>query len=174
MQAMDYLEGKTWRGERSSASQPLSWPRAGVRFDGVDLPDDTIPQRLVDAQCRLALESQEIDLTPSVAGGGAVTMERVEGAVTVQYEPGTNKAAPSFPWLYSSLRGLVVGGQSDPHRKGGDMPIDYRRMRNTAKRLLTENGKSYPPYPRWRHYPRSVRQRGNHPDYHCDRHWRCH
>jgi len=37
-------------------------------------------------------------------------MERVEGAVTVQYEPGTNKAAPSFPWLYSSLRGLVVGG----------------------------------------------------------------
>ncbi|MCE9982448.1 hypothetical protein LZ656_08615 [Leclercia adecarboxylata] len=110
MQAMDYLEGKTWRGERSSASQPLSWPRAGVRFDGVDLPDDTIPQRLVDAQCRLALESQEIELTPSVAGGGAVTMERVEGAVTVQYEPGTNKAAPSFPWFYSSLRGLVVGG----------------------------------------------------------------
>ncbi|MDV5275735.1 hypothetical protein QM111_14575 [Leclercia adecarboxylata] len=110
MQAMDYLEGKTWRGERSSASQPLSWPRAGVRFDGVDLRDDTIPQRLVDAQCRLALESQEIDLMPSVAGGGAVTMERVEGAVTVQYEPGTNKAAPSFPWFYSSLRGLVVGG----------------------------------------------------------------
>ena len=110
VQAMDYLEGRSWRGQRASASQPLSWPRSGVRFDGVDLPDDTIPQRLVDAQCRLAIESQEIDLTPSVAGGGAVTMERVEGAVTVQYEPGTNKAAPSFPWLYSSLRGLVVGG----------------------------------------------------------------
>ena len=53
---------------------------------------------------------QEIDLTPSVAGGGAVTMERVEGAVTVQYEPGTNKASPSFPWFYSALLGLVVGG----------------------------------------------------------------
>lgn len=110
MQAMDYLEGKSWRGQRSSASQPLSWPRYGVRFDGVDLPDDVIPQRLIDAQCRLAIESQEIDLTPSVAGGGAVTMERVEGAVTVQYEPGTNKASPSFPWFYSSLRGLVVSG----------------------------------------------------------------
>ncbi|TKU41553.1 hypothetical protein FDW94_17960 [Citrobacter sp. wls757] len=110
MQAMDYLEGKIWRGQRSSISQPLSWPRSGVRFDGVDLPDDAIPQRLVDAQCRLAIESQEIDLTPSVAGGGAVVMERVEGAVAVQYEPGTIKAAPSFPWFYSSLRGLVVGG----------------------------------------------------------------
>ncbi|MDM3301853.1 hypothetical protein OGV54_20860 [Citrobacter sp. Cc227] len=110
MQAMDYLEGKSWRGQRSVASQPLSWPRIDVRFDGIDLPDDTIPQRLVDAQCRLAIESQEIDLTPSVAGGGAVTMERVEGAVTVQYEPGTNKAVPSFPWFFSSLRGLVVGG----------------------------------------------------------------
>jgi hypothetical protein len=50
-----------------------------VRFDGVDLPNDAIPQRLIDAQCRLAIESQEIDLTPSVAGGGAVTMERVGG-----------------------------------------------------------------------------------------------
>ncbi|MGK9173254.1 hypothetical protein KXR87_08485 [Yokenella regensburgei] len=110
MQAMDFLEGKIWRGQRSSASQPLSWPRSGVRFDGVDMPDDAIPQLLVDAQCRLAIESQEIDLTPSVAGGGAVVMERVEGAVTVQYEPGTNKATPSFPWFYSSLRGLVVGG----------------------------------------------------------------
>ncbi|HGH8123881.1 TPA: DnaT-like ssDNA-binding protein [Enterobacter kobei] len=110
MQAMDFLEGKAWRGQRSSASQPLSWPRSGVRFDGVDLPNDVIPQRLIDAQCRLAIESQEIDLTPSVSGGGAVIAESVQGAVSVQYEPGTNKATPSFPWFYSSLRGLVVGG----------------------------------------------------------------
>lgn len=110
MQAMDFLEGKAWCGQRFSTSQPLSWPRSGVRFDGIDLPDDTIPQRLVDAQCRLAIESQEIDLTPSVSGGGAVIAESVQGAVSVQYEPGTNKAAPSFPWFYSSLRGLVVGG----------------------------------------------------------------
>ncbi|MGI1294029.1 DnaT-like ssDNA-binding protein [Enterobacter kobei] len=110
MQAMDFLEGKAWRGQRSSASQPLSWPRSGVRFDGVDLPNDAIPQRLIDAQCRLAIESQEIDLTPSVSGGGAVIAESVQGAVSVQYEPGTNKATPSFPWFYSSLRGLVVGG----------------------------------------------------------------
>lgn len=110
MQAMDFLEGRSWRGQRSSASQPLSWPRSGVRFDGVDLQDDAIPQRLIDAQCRLAIESQEIDLTPSVSGGGAVIAESVQGAVSVQYEPGTNKATPSFPWFYSSLRGLVVGG----------------------------------------------------------------
>lgn len=110
MQAMDFLEGKAWCGQRFSTSQPLSWPRSGMRFDGIDLPDDTIPQRLVDAQCRLAIESQEIDLTPSVSGGGAVIAESVQGAVSVQYEPGTNKATPSFPWFYSSLRGLVVGG----------------------------------------------------------------
>lgn len=110
MQAMDFLEGKAWCGQRFSTSQPLSWPRSGVRFDGIDLPDDTIPQRLVDAQCRLAIESQDIDLTPSVSGGGAVIAESVQGAVSVQYEPGTNKATPSFPWFYSSLRGLVVGG----------------------------------------------------------------
>jgi hypothetical protein len=139
MQAMDFLEGKAWRGQRSSASQPLSWPRSGVRFDGVDLPDDAIPQRLVDAQCRLAIESQEIDLTPSVSGGGAVIDGERQGAVTVQYEPGTNKA-PSFPgsiprcagWWWAAIRSAS---------KGGDMAIDYRRMRATATRLLTENGK---------------------------------
>lgn len=79
MQAMDFLEGKAWCGQRFSTSQPLSWPRSGVRFDGIDLPDDTIPQRLVDAQCRLAIESQEIDLTPSGSGGGAVIAESVQG-----------------------------------------------------------------------------------------------
>ncbi|MEQ6281186.1 DnaT-like ssDNA-binding protein [Kluyvera huaxiensis] len=118
MQAMDYLEGRSWRGQRSSSSQPLSWPRAGVRFDGVNLPNDVIPQRLVDAQCRLAVESLGIDLTPSVAGGGAVTMERVEGAVTVQYEPGTSNAAPAFPWFYSALRGLVVGSHQIRMERG--------------------------------------------------------
>lgn len=110
VQAMDYLEGLEWRGERAVPSQPLAWPRTGLRFDGVDLPVDVIPKQLVSAQCRLAVESQEIELSPSVAGGGAVTMERVEGAVTVQYEPGTNKNTPSFPWLHASLRGLVSGG----------------------------------------------------------------
>lgn len=142
MQAMDYLEGKSWRGQRSVASQPLSWPRSGVRFDGVDLPDDAIPQRLVDAQCRLAIESQEIDLMPSVAGGGAVTMERVEGAVTVQYEVGTNKAAPSFPWFYSRCAGWWSAAIRSVS-KGADMAISYLRMRATATRLLTENGKAY-------------------------------
>lgn len=118
MQAMDYLDGKSWRGQRSDAAQSLSWPRTGVRYDGLDLPGDTIPQRLVDAQCRLAIESQEIDLTPSVAGGGAVIAESVQGAVSVQYEPGTNKASPSFPWFYSSLRGLVVGGNQIRIKRG--------------------------------------------------------
>ena len=119
MQAMDYLEGQQWRGQRSDVSQPLSWPRSGVRFDGVDLPDDSIPKRLVDAQCRLAIESQEIDLTPSVAGGGAVIAESVQSAVSVQYEPGTNKATPSLPWLYSSLRGMVVSGNQIRIERGG-------------------------------------------------------
>jgi hypothetical protein len=119
MQAMDYLEGKSWRGQRSDASQPLCWPRTGVRFGGADLPDDSIPKRLVDAQCRLAIESQEIDLTPSVAGGGAVIAESVQGAVSVQYEPGTNKATPSLPWLYSSLRGMVVSGNQIRIERGG-------------------------------------------------------
>ncbi|MGU0055987.1 DnaT-like ssDNA-binding protein [Enterobacter hormaechei] len=57
MQSMDFLEGRSWRGQRSSASQPDPWPalRRTLRWRG-HLLDDAIPQRLIYAQCRLAIE----------------------------------------------------------------------------------------------------------------------
>ncbi len=37
IRAMDYLEGLSWYGRRASATQQLSWPRAGVYVDGYEL-----------------------------------------------------------------------------------------------------------------------------------------
>lgn len=105
-QAMDYLESVNWRGARAEESQPLAWPRSGVKVDGVTLSASLIPNRIKHAQCRLAIEAQETDLNPT-KNGGAVTLERVEGAVTVQYDGASNDGTVSFPWLFNMLRGMT-------------------------------------------------------------------
>lgn len=108
VQAMDYLAGINWRGCRTESSQPQSWPRRGVKADGVELPDSSIPRQLLQAQCRLAIEAQEIELMPSFDAGGEVVQESVSGAVSVSYAQGTSRSAASFPWLSNMLRGLAV------------------------------------------------------------------
>lgn len=109
MQAMDYLAGLHWKGSRTVKEQLLAWPRAGVIVDGYVLPKYIIPKQVIQAQCRLAIEAQEIDLCPSFAGGGEVTHESVTGAVSVSYAERTSKSAPSFAWLNGLLRGMIVG-----------------------------------------------------------------
>lgn len=104
--AMDYLEVMHWKGKRVEPTQPLSWPRIGVTFEGYMIPPDEIPRRVIQAQCRLAVESQEIELLPSFEGGPQVTQEIVTGAVSVSYAEGTANNAPKFTWLSGLLRGL--------------------------------------------------------------------
>lgn len=111
IQAMDYLESLSWKGRRISSEQPLSWPRTGVYLEDRAIDKDTIPARVKQAQCRLAVEAQETDLNPTKSGG-AVTLERVEGAVTVQYDGASNDGTVTFPWLNGLLRGLYSGSSA--------------------------------------------------------------
>lgn len=103
--AMDYLESQKWQGKRTDVHQPLSFPREGLIRDGIVISSEIIPQQVIQAQCRLAVESQENDLQPTL--GAEVISERIEGAITVQYAEGTNTGAPNFPWLKGLLLGLI-------------------------------------------------------------------
>lgn len=103
--AMDYLESQKWLGKRTDANQVLSFPRSGLSRDGVVISNADIPKALIQAQCRLAIESRENDLQPTL--GAEVLSERIEGAITVQYAEGTNTGAPNFPWLKGLLSGLI-------------------------------------------------------------------
>ncbi|PRD13979.1 hypothetical protein CQW29_18410 [Pantoea coffeiphila] len=109
IQAMDYLAGLKWKGQRGSASQPNAWPRSGVEVDGFTLSPHTIPVQLIQAQCRLAIEAQNTDLQPATSGGAEVLQESVSGAVSITYAEGTSRDPPSFPWLSGLLRGMVAG-----------------------------------------------------------------
>lgn len=103
--AMDYLESQKWLGKRSNSTQLLSFPRTGLLHDGVAIASDIIPSQLIQAQCRLAIESQESELQPTL--GAEVIAERIEGAIDLKYAEGTNTGAPNFAWLKGLLSGLI-------------------------------------------------------------------
>ena len=112
--AMDYLATleDRWQGVRTSASQPLAWPRTGVYVYGTALADDAIPQSLKDAQIRLALEADSgVALLPTVGVGstGSVIEETVD-VVTVKYAEGYNNTQPIFTAVTGLLKPLFRTG----------------------------------------------------------------
>ncbi len=108
-QAMDWLEGRKWKGVPAVFGQNLAWPRAYVKRDYYTILSNVIPEQVKNAQCRLAVEAQAIDLLPSNENGPEVTAEAVTGVVSVSYADGSRNIAPSFPAVDALLRGLCVG-----------------------------------------------------------------
>lgn len=110
--AMDYIATmeERWQGERTSPTQPLAWPRKMVYVGGVMLPDDEVPQDIKNAQMRLAIYAETIDLNPiiGVNAVGSVTSKSV-GDVSVGYGEGSNNKAPLFPSLMRSLAAYMGG-----------------------------------------------------------------
>ena len=122
--AMDYLATleDRWQGSRTSASQPLAWPRTGVYVYGTALADDAIPQSLKDAQCRLALDVDAgVALLPTVSAGskGSVIEETVD-VVTVKYAEGANNTQPVFTAAMGLLKPLM--------KAGGGINFEVRRV----------------------------------------------
>ncbi|MBX8534537.1 hypothetical protein K5D33_07340 [Pseudomonas cichorii] len=79
------MEAIPWRGQATSSAQALAWPRGGVRRQNWDIPSNTIPPQIKAGQMALATEIHADDLAPPELKKGAVTREKVEGAVERQY-----------------------------------------------------------------------------------------
>lgn len=101
--AADFLALVPWVGEKTDPAQALDWPRTGVK--GYD--DKTIPQAVVDAQCRLAMVAKQMDLLPSFKGGAQLTEKTLQGVGTFKYAENTFSTLPSFPWFMKLLAGLI-------------------------------------------------------------------
>ena len=79
------MDGMTWKGRKSSGEQALAWPRREVRLDGENKPERYLPARIQYGQMALAAEIHADDVDPIDKRKGAVTLDRVEGAVTREY-----------------------------------------------------------------------------------------
>ncbi|WP_223464859.1 DnaT-like ssDNA-binding protein [Pseudomonas sp. GL-RE-26] len=99
------MDGYTWKGARTNGDQALSWPRRDVTIDERTLPSDSIPVRIKSGQMALAAEIHTDDIDPVDKRTGAVTKERVEGAVDVQYAaPSAASQKPAVTASPSSLQ----------------------------------------------------------------------
>jgi hypothetical protein len=118
IQAMDYLESLEgqWQGYRTSTTQPLAWPRTGVYVYGSLQASDAVPQRIVQAQCQLAIEADSQALMPTVVAGakGAVIEETVD-VISVKYAEGATNEAPIFRSVTAIVKPLykISGGGSN-------------------------------------------------------------
>ncbi len=79
------MDGMGWKGRKTRSEQALSWPRREVLLDREIKPDNYLPARIQYGQMALAAEIHSDDVDPIEKRKGAVTLERVEGAVTREY-----------------------------------------------------------------------------------------
>lgn len=94
------MDGTTWKGRKTSSEQALSWPRREVHLDGENKAANYLPARIQYGQMALAAEIHLDDIDPVEKRKGAVTMERVEGAVTREYATipnSSNRLLPAAP-----------------------------------------------------------------------------
>lgn len=113
-QAVEFLETyrDRYRGQKTSASNALQWPRRNATLDGFAIASNVIPKEIVQAQIHLASEAANGPLM--VTGEGRETIEeRVEGAVTVRYAAtGNANPQPVHTRALALIRPLLRNGVS--------------------------------------------------------------
>lgn len=97
-------------GSRVSAVQELAYPRKNVRLYGFPVTVDSVPSRVIRAQVAAAVEYGAGTDVRASSDGRAVSMERVEGAVTVEYfNNGNNGSSVVITSAMDALAPLLCG-----------------------------------------------------------------
>lgn len=100
-------------GRRVSAEQSLSFPRTGISLYGFPVANNVIPDQVKLAQLIAGAEYGSGADVRASSDGRITTMERVEGAVTVQYaNNGSTGATINITAAMDALRPLLCGANN--------------------------------------------------------------
>lgn len=100
-------------GRRVSAAQSLSFPRTGISLYGFPVANNVIPDQVKLAQVIAGVEYGNGADVRASSDGRVTTMERVEGAVTVQYANNGNTGATiSITAADDALHPLLCGSNN--------------------------------------------------------------
>lgn len=110
--AMDWFEGYTFRWQRVSPLQTLSFPRTGVELDGLEYPDDVVPARVIKTVCQATCDAVTIELEPSYAGTGtgAVKKKKLDVMEKEFFEPSWSSQTPMLTKLVRMIEPLIGSG----------------------------------------------------------------
>lgn len=100
-------------GRRVSPTQSLAFPRTGIRLFGFDVSRATIPSQVIRAQVIASVEYGNGTDVRASSDGRSTSMERVEGAVTVQYfDNGANGSTTTITAAIDALSPLLCGSNN--------------------------------------------------------------
>ena len=107
IKAMDFIESLQYKGTKSTAEQPLQWPRNGVSVDGYPIDNNVVPVDLQNGlmQCAIAIDQGNDPLQDSAPG---VKRKKVD-VIEIEYQPGASSATFNQKIL-KSLWKLLAGG----------------------------------------------------------------
>lgn len=110
VRATGYIDATyDWHGVRSTAAQSLDWPRYDVMLDGYPVDSATIPAKVKDAVCEMALKALAGDVAADVSPQQVV--EQTVGPITRKFAASErNGGQKQYPYVDALLRGLVSGG----------------------------------------------------------------
>lgn len=104
------LQESAMCGSRVSPLQELAYPRKNVTLYGFDVAQDSIPSQVIRAQVAAAVEYGAGTEVRAASDGRAVSVERVEGAVTVEYfNNGNNGSSVVITSAMDALAPLLCG-----------------------------------------------------------------
>ena len=128
------LERQQWVGEQATnVGQTMQWPRTGVSDrEGVELPSDTVPQFILDAQCELAVALLD-DVSVQSNADTSTNIRRMK-AGTAEIEYFVGKSGTRFPTVVHELIGYYLANSSsyigpfvgglDAESRLGDFSLD--------------------------------------------------
>lgn len=102
-----YLNRKRWKGAKTSDSQPLAHPRAGVEIDGVEIDDSVIHADVLAASYELCLILSDDPSIESATGTGSNVRRAKGGKAEVEFfRPTAGTFLESrFPTIVQELLG---------------------------------------------------------------------
>lgn len=112
VRATDYLEAtyrNDWQGNRVSATQALSWPRANVMVDNFVVDDDIVPIPVINGCIELAIRA----LTETLLDDQTqrVKREKVD-VIEIEYADGSDPAK-RFPLVSRMLSPYLFSGSNE-------------------------------------------------------------
>jgi hypothetical protein len=118
IKATEYMVGQyrdNWKGQRTSATQALDWPRYNVQlpdvgFGAVDtyVPWNVVPAEVVNACCWLALQANSGELAPNL---DRTIKQDTVGPITTIYSDGAPER-PRYTAVDSMLAAYLCGSRN--------------------------------------------------------------
>lgn len=104
-----FLERYKYKGSKVSCTQGLKWPRADVYVECCEIPSDSVPDDIKQAQIYAAAYSASSELRATTSGR-VIASERVDVLEVSYFDNGKSNGVVSIPEVTDRISQYLGGG----------------------------------------------------------------